>query len=382
MNTRFFRLSAAVLAAMMTFGLTSCSDDDPEDPSTPSTVNPGEGDQPGGLLAQELDFIVLNQGNFGQENSSVIFYGHIGHSDLIEPFETLTFGGVGNDMIEDDDYLYIAYNGSDKVVVMKETYDDDYDFVGDVSVLQPRYLAVDGKYLYVTSYIASDMSHNGSIVKIDRTTLDVVGQLDLVCQPEQIAIVGGKAYVANSGYFDNETGTSTFSNILSVIDLKTFTVSGQIEMPAVNLHHVAADSRGRLWVSSRGNYVDQPSCLMRVTLGDAPVIDTVNILTDNFTIYGNKAYTYAINYAAGTNNYVAVDLNTLATEDYLKPDVAAKIVTPYGIAIEDEDDVDYIYILDANNYGTTGYVYSIKAGANAIAATYEAGPLPCCILFD
>ena len=378
MKTRFLRLSAAVVAAMMAFGLTSCSDDDPDDPSTPSTVTPGGDDQPGGKHETDIDFILLNQGNFGKSDATLAFYGHYDTEPGTTLLRDIEVGGVGNDMIEHDDRLYVALNGSDRVKTFVKDNNDNYAAGDEYTVLQPRYLALDGDYLYVTSYLSSDLDYHGSVVKIDLRKRAIVGQLDLECQPEGIAIVGDKAYIANSADFN----AGYYSDVLSVVDLKTFTVVDNMHLvTGVNLNHVAADSRGRIWISTRGNYADIRSCIFRLTLSTG-ALDKVDVLTDNFTIYEGTVYTYAIDYAANTNLYTSIDANTLTTGSYLDPAVSATIVTPYGIAVEDEDDVDYIYILDANAYGPKGYVHCIKAGASTVTARYEAGPLPCCIIFD
>ena len=59
----------------------------------------------------------------------------------------------------------------------------------------------------------------GYVAKIDTVSLQVVDECIVGYQPEEMAIVGNKLYVANSGGYR----VPNYDRTVSVIDLKTFT---------------------------------------------------------------------------------------------------------------------------------------------------------------
>ena len=87
--------------------------------------------------------------------------------------------------------------------------------------------------------------------------MDITRTVEVGRQPEQLAVVDGKLYVANAGW----ASAPNYETSLSVVDLNSFSLINKIEV-GTNLLHVKADNYGDLYVSSQGNYVDIPRCFM------------------------------------------------------------------------------------------------------------------------
>ena len=86
----------------------------------------------------------------------------------------------------------------------------------------------------------------GYVAKVDLNSLQVVDTCDVGYQPEEMVVVGNKLYVANSGGYR----VPNYDNTVSVIDLNTFTEIKKITV-GINLHRMAIDARGNIYVSSR-----------------------------------------------------------------------------------------------------------------------------------
>ena len=71
----------------------------------------------------------------------------------------------------------------------------------------------------------------GAVYKVDTLTMKVVDKVTVGYQPDELAVVHGKLYVANSGGYRNPN----YDRTVSVIDLKTFKEERKIDV-AINLH--------------------------------------------------------------------------------------------------------------------------------------------------
>ena len=125
-------------------------------------------------------------------------------------------GDTGQDILYHKDYLYVSVYGSSYVAMLdlegKEL--TRYSFSAEEG--QPRYLAADGDYLYVTLY-------SGQVAKLLASDLSLVGYAKVGSNPEGIVVHNGQLLVANSGWgYDN---TVTVVDIASFEPVKTITVA-------------------------------------------------------------------------------------------------------------------------------------------------------------
>ena len=125
----------------------------------------------------------------------------------------------------------------------------------------PRYLtAHDGK-VYVTLF-------SGAVARIDTLSLDVEATVAVGRNPEQIAVSGGRLFVANSGGLDWNTEVG-YDKSVSVIDIASFTEEKKIPVVINPAEIIAADDA--LYLISSGNYVDVPAALQKIDAASGEV---------------------------------------------------------------------------------------------------------------
>ena len=171
-------------------------------------------------------------------------------------------------------------------------------------------------------------------------------------------IIGGRAYVANSGGYRAPNYDST----VSVIELETMRQMYKIDV-AINLSRIKADAYGNLWVSSRGNYDDVPSNLYRLEPngGRYQVAEAMNIPASNMTVSGDSLYVYSVEYSNQTSKntvtYAIIDVKKkrVVSRKFITDGTELDIVIPYGIAIHPRN--GDIYVTDAKNYVSSGVLH-------------------------
>lgn len=207
--------------------------------------------------------------------------------------------------------------------------------------------------------------------KVNLDTYKIEGETRVGYQPEEIAIIGSNAYVANSGGYRAPNYDST----VSVIDVNSMKELYTIDV-AINLCHIKADSKGNLWVSSNGNYVDVASNLYRLENDGTQykVAETMNIPVSNMAIANDSLYIYSSEYnyvtSTSTISYAIIDAarGSVVSRKIITDGTESQIVSPYGIAVHPKN--GDIYITDAKNYTSSGtlYCYS-KSGEQKWSAT-------------
>lgn len=313
---------------------------------------------------------VLNEGSYQKNNSTLDFFRFSDGNYVsdafgqMNPTVTQGIGDTGNDIALRDGKLWLVMNASSIVHVLDAR---DETLISSITVPDPRYIAFDGSYAYVSSYngaLYGGEETKGAVYRIDLDTYAVSGHVEVGCQPEGLAVSGGKLYVANSGGYNYVP-----ENTLSVIDLDSFTVTGEIEV-AGNLHFMKADDNGNLWVSSygitsysqdaEGNWISsmsEPMGLFKVSGGSVTEIDGVHVSCMDLCSDG---FLYAIgNGQEMTNGYditlykVSVPRGTF-TKTSLSGTDASQVANAYGLAVNpDNGDV---YIADAD-YVNPGKVW-------------------------
>ena len=155
-------------------------------------------------------------------------------------------GNTGNDMALADGKLWVLLNASNQVAVL---HLPDAKLEKVLEVDSPRFIVFDGQYAYITSYAGAVYGAEemvpGKVYRIDRTNYSV-STVEVGYQPEGLAVLNGKLYVANSGGYN-----WMHDNRISVIDVATFKLDKHIEAPMTNLFQMAA-TKDRIWVSSYG----------------------------------------------------------------------------------------------------------------------------------
>lgn len=349
-------------------------------------------------------FYLLNEGNMGSNKSTLDYYDFstgvytrniYGYANPLVPKE---MGDVGNDIAVYGNRLYAVINCSNKVEVMDK---NSAKRIGQINIPNCRYIRFYDGYAYVTSYagpvrIDPDYKQRGFVAKVDTATLEIVDTCLVGYQPDELEIVDGKIYVANSGGYM----VPNYENTLSVIDLKTFREVRRIPV-AINLHHLRADRHGQLWISSRGDYYTVPSRLYCLDVrkeqalweynSEADIsanrklyLDSLNMATSNFHLDGDSLYLYSTEWSYITMDneitYGIVDVvrHQIMTTNFITDGTDKKIRIPYGIKVNPI--TKDIYVTDARNYVTPGTLWCFGPDGKA-KWSVRTGDIPAHIVF-
>ena len=311
-------------------------------------------------------FYLLNEGNMGS-NKSTLDYFDYGEGTYYKniysernPSVVKELGDVGNDLLIYGSKLYAVINCSHKVEVMDAS---TAVRCAKIDVPNCRYAVGDKGYVYVSSYVApvqEDINApKGAVFKVDTLSMQIVGSVEVGYQPEEMTVVGDRLYVANSGGYRKPN----YDNTISVIDLPTFQLCDVIVLDGTaNFHRLVHDSKGRLWVSSRGNYYgDLNSDFFVVDPRSKAIVKDLKIPVSNVWVDDNVAYVISTewSYVTGENRvtYAKIDMATMEVLDrnFIKDGTDAYIKHPYGIAVNPV--TKDIYVTDAKSYVVSGTVY-------------------------
>ncbi|GAA4787798.1 hypothetical protein GCM10023231_14930 [Olivibacter ginsenosidimutans] len=295
------------------------------------------------------------------------------------PEVVLGLGDVGNDIQLYGSKLYVVVNASNKVEVLDV---HTAKRIKQIEVLNCRYIAFDQGKAYVSSYNSKiDLDSNspyGEVVEIDTTTLMVTREVTVGRQPEGLAVVGRKLYVANSGGYN----PSNYEHTVSVINLDAFKEIKRIEV-GINLDQLKADRYGNIWVNSRGDYQGKQANFFMINTKTEEVSYTFNKAVSNFWIDQDNIYTYSSEWNYQTQkNTISYQWYALADSHqgmpYITDGTEKEIALPYGIAVDPHS--KDIYLTDAKNYVTPGTLYRFSANGKLID-TFETGDIPAHMVF-
>lgn len=308
---------------------------------------------------------VLNEGNYQKNNSTLDFFRFSEGNYVSDAFGAMNpevvqgLGDTGNDIALHDGKLWLVMNGSSLVHVLDA---NDESLIGSVTVPDPRSIAFDEGYAYVSSFAGAVLGGEvtkGKVYRIERSTLKVKGHVEVGCQPEGLAVANGKLFVANSGGY-NDVKEET----VSVIDLQGFSPVKEIKV-AGNLHFMDSDKDGNVWVSSYGvstwsqdaggNWVQdmsEPMGLFKISGEKVSQVKDVHVSCMSLC---DDGFLYAIGNAeeldGGYDNTfykVSVQDGSVSRKSLSETD-ASKVGNPYGIAVNPKN--GDIYITDASYTG-------------------------------
>ena len=309
-------------------------------------------------------FFLLNEGDEDGNHSTLDFYDYntgIYTKDVFtdrNPEMSGEMGNGGHDMIIHGTKLYVAMTRSDlvEVIDIRTAW-----HVDQVAVPNCRSFAVDGQYVYVSSYgSATEIDPNcqpGVVAKIDTCSLEVLENCTVGYQPEQMAVAGGYLYVANSGIYR----VPDYDCTVSVVDTHIFRETQKIEV-APNLQQIKADNYGNLWVSSYGDYYDIPSMTFAIRTETNSVCDALDMLPntdmdlcrDSLYICSNVFNNFTQN---NSIDYAVIDVRNreIVTRNIITDGTDEQIQNPTCIAVNPQ--TCEILIADARDRYTPGKLY-------------------------
>lgn len=357
MKTKAPRITfqAIILLSVFLF-MQSCRKDRVPTPSEVESVIPADPN------ASPKGFYLLNEGNMNSNKASLDYIDfrkgnyHRNIYNEINPEITKGLGDVGNDIGIYGSKLYVVVNNSNKVEVLDVKTGKK---LSQIDIINCRYITFSEGKAYVSAYLGTvgdPKAPNGIVAEIDTISLSITRKVEVGRQPEEMAIVGEKLYVANSGGYS----PPNYENTISVIDLNTFTEIKRIEV-AENLHRLKADQYGDLYVTSRGDYYDIPSRIFVIDTKTETIKQEFDIAASQLVIQDDLAYIYSteFNYQTGENtiNYHMIDVKTetVLSRSFITDGTEKKIKIPYGIAVNPS--TKEVYVTDAKDYVSPGTVY-------------------------
>lgn len=317
---------------------------------------------PADPLARIRGFYVVNEGNMNMNKASLDYLDYttgIYRRNIYNeanPEVVKGLGDVANDIGVYGSKLYVVVNVSNKVEVLDAKSGKR---LKQINIINCRYITFNGGKAYVSAYlgkVGDPKAANGIVAEIDTVALTETRRIEVGRQPEEIAIVGQKLYVANSGGYSPKS----YERSVSVVDISSFTLIKQIDVD-VNLHRLKADQYGDLYVTSRGNYYDIGSKLFVIDTKTDQIKKSFNIPVGNLAIDGDVAYFFSAgwSYDTGKNTITYGMLNVkdevLLEKKFITDGTDESITIPYGIAVHPI--TKEVFVTDAGNYVSPGTLY-------------------------
>ena len=318
-------------------------------------------------------FYLLNEGQMNWDLASLDYYNFATgeyerdvYTDA-NPTAVMELGDVGNDIGIYGSKMYMVINCSNKVEVVDKR---SVKRIGQIDIPNCRYIKFYKGYAYVSSYVGpvvldgegsdEDVFQLGAVFKVDTTTLQVVDKCVVGRQPDELDIVDGKIYVANSGGY-SQGAKIGYENTVSVIDIETFKEIERIPI-ANNLLSCKCDKRGILWVSSRGDYHGNQSMLYAYDTQKRRVVKTLDVRVGNTWMDGDSLYVISnewselsSGYSSGTYKIINTKTMEVVNENFITDGSDARINKPYGVAVNPI--TKDIYVTDGLNYIQLGFLY-------------------------
>ncbi|MBD5356069.1 MAG: hypothetical protein HDR88_03570 [Bacteroides sp.] len=350
---------------------TSCSnEDDPKRDDTGSKVE----------LPNDRMFI-LNSGSMGANNSNISFYATKEDKAIADIFYVqngFRLGDTGQDLIEDDNQIYVSVYGSNYLAKLnaagveqgRVSFTSDAELQGGV-----RYLAEEDNFIYASF-------HGGVVAKINKSNLSVVGKVTgLGANLEGVAIEDDKLYVANSysQSVDPETGKNVYKYLdeMFVIDLKTFKLSETLTV-CTNPNMVVEED-DKIFVIGNGNYADKGYELQMIDPKQNNKITSLAVAT-NMAVGNDKVYlvnsvtdwsTYT---TTNTFFYYDIKASRLVESSFMK-DAPAELASASIYMMTVDDETGDIYI-GTSDYVSNGDIYRFKRDGSYVTKFDSGGINP------
>lgn len=353
---KIHRNSTLILLILLSLYISACRKDAQVIPEEQDRVLPADPSR------QLQGFYLVNEGNMGMNKASLdymdfstgIYRRNIYNQQ--NPGQINGLGDVGNDIAIYGSKLYVVVNASNKVEVMDAKTGKR---IRQINVTNARYITFSAGKAYVSAYLGKigvPNAPNGVVIQIDTNSLTEEKRVEVGRQPEEMAVVGQKLYVANSGGYT----PLNYDTRVSVVDLNSFTVVKNIEV-AINLHRVKADRYGDIYVTSRGNYLDIHSKIFVIDTKTDEIKTRFDIGASNLAIDDDIAYFYGSEWSNNTGKFTLsygmldVKEEKILSKKFITDGTEANIMIPYGIAVDKY--TKEVFVTDARDYVSPGVLY-------------------------
>lgn len=299
---------------------------------------------------------ITNEGNFMFGNATVSYYDITNNSsveDLYEPANSIPLGDVCQSMCFFNNKAYIVVNNSGQVsVVNPETFEETTVITGFTS---PRYfLPVSNNKAYVTDL------YSNAVSVVDLSTNSVTGNIPCYGWTEKLVLSYGKAFVTNPQ-----------KDYLYVINTANDEISDSI-LIVRGAGSIAEDKNGKLWVLCSGNSsASVYAALIRINPINNAVEQTFTFgsLSDSpgkLCFNGSNDTLYFLN-----NGVYQMEISsfTLPTQAL----IAEGSMNFYGLGIDPDNGT--VYVSDAIDYVQRGVILRYHPNGSFINS-FLAGIIP------
>src|SRR5690606_36153570 len=223
-NSTFRWPFTATIAALLLVLWTGCD-----------SVNDEEGKSAGSVF-------IANQGNFSDGNGSVSRYEP--ETQSATPAAITGLGSIVQSASVVQNRLYVMSNSANRIDVFDALTLEQIAQID--SVVSPRYLVAGGNIAYVTGLFGGfDQFDGGLVTVIDLAANAKLGEIQVGDNPEGMALVGQRLFVANHGFGAGRT--------VSVIDTETRAVVQTIDADCDGPRFLAADAEAEVVVFCTGS---------------------------------------------------------------------------------------------------------------------------------
>lgn len=257
--------------------LNGCKKDDrPLPPSAPDKYENG--------------LVVLNEGLFQQNNSSLCFYSFDDNQIYTQSFFAENGRGLGDTA---NDFEKYTLNGIEYIIIVVDISSQieiveantlmsvaQIPLFDGTSAREPRRVEVFGSTAFVCSF-------DGTVTAIDLNTNSIIKTISVGANPDGMVQSGSKLFVSNSGGLNFPVYDST----ITVIDMITGQVLETIET-RINSSQMVIDSQNEIYLLSNGNYGSIEPALLRIDASSHTVISETIWSARAMTEVGDWLYYY------------------------------------------------------------------------------------------
>ncbi len=346
---KFKTLFFAAICACALF-LASCSDDEP-------------------TLNNSLNgFFVVNEGGFGNSNTSLSYFDQDSMTVFNNVFQAANGRSLGDQtqsmsIFEGEGFIQVQNSGKLEVIDV-----ENFSSVATIEegISSPRYfVGLNSSKGYVSDW---GDGFSGSVKVIDLNSYSVTKTIETGAGANQMLLVGELLYVANRGGFGTD-------NTISIIDTNTDEVTNEITV-GDNPISLVQDAQGSLWTLAAGafafdaefNLIEEestPSSLSKITNNevefqlDFPDITFSNANNLNIDPSGNTLYfTYG-----GEIYQMGVNDTSLPSSGFVTKSL-------YGFTINPTS--GQLIGLEAPDFNSSGNMIYYDSNGNE-TATYQVG---------
>lgn len=326
------------------------------------------------LGAYDEGVLILNQGNFGQDNATISYLSNDFSIFQESAFSTVNptkvLGNTAQDIGFYNDFAFIVLNASNKIEIVNR-YTLEYIATIDSGLDNPRYIAFSNGKGYVTNWGDGGVATDDYVAIINLSNYSISGTIPVVEGPERIVENNGNLYVAHQGGY-------SYGNTVSVINATSNTVSTTI--PVGDVPNSLQVKNGVLYVMCGGKAAwtldETLGKLVKINLSTNTVSSSIDFANGNHP--SNLYISNDIIYYTQDSDVFSMGLNaSTLPSTTLFSTFGQGVYGVYSFAVENSK----IYVGDAGDYNSNGkvYVYSLTG---TLENQYTVGVIPAGFYFN